>query len=1167
MKKFYNFTINLLLICVLTTGTIHAQLVVDPDSWSFQPQQIGTQSEEAVFIIENQGASTVSLSPEQISIVSQNEQSISLSVLTYNIWFDNQNWPARFAHMLGEIRDLDPDIIGLQEVIQRANLDNQAQMMADSLGYYYYFSSVDAETSSQRFGNAILSRYPIEESNWKALLPLNDYRTVAHIRINVEGNVIDVYNTHLHNVAVNTHIREEQILDMLNFIDQTTSNEYIFVTGDYNANPDWEEMELMYEDFYDVYPVFHENHLDPEHSTLNYNLGHQQRRIDYIFFNKASASTLIPGSAEVVIDEPDENGIYGSDHFGVFATFDFLSDADAFLLNNLDEAVELAPGESTQIGLIFAPFLTGEHLAFLSVADQQIPVNGEGFDATIYEFPWEEDFTNLDNSDIPMGWERNAENWGAFSSNYAGGETPEMVFWWQPVQEGEFFVQTPLINTAGLDSMNLSFRNVVDNFGDPGIYNLKVVTITGDQEHIIQQWTNPASIPAEEITVQINSSDHGIGEGIIRIAWIFEGSTDNLTRWAIDDVVLSAEPALEVNPGSFVFDPQEINSASEIKIFTLSNIGGGVLAISPDDISIEGDDQEEFQLFNLTEEVELGNMESIEIGISFFPQSEGLKSAYLTVLEHNITIEGIAYDPTIYELPWIEDFGSLTGGGIPLGWTRSTINWGAFNSDNAGGDAPEMVFWWQPESSGQFYLTSPQIITTGLDSLVLAFKYRVNNFGPPGNYTLKVIAIANETEYLINQWVNPDDIPANEFIAIIDSQNHGLGNDNFHLAWVFDGITDNITQWDIDDIMLMEIGDSPVPEVTPASYDFGQQSIDSASEPVEFTIRNIGGGTLSISADDITITGTDADAFILGNLDTPVDLGPFESTTIMVTFAPVTTGEKSAVLGVLNIDVPLSGIGTEPTDYFIYSDFSIPGFTNVEGFREIPGWAQGITATDITGEGEFGNVVLKLDYNLGIVDDQTAYWMWAFPSADISGYSQIVLFVKADEPVSDVKVQIFDTDGIQGNDGASYTYIDIENEWHSIIIPVSDFITMDWADNPPDMSKIQRIDLLFEEGVTQPQQTTVYVDLVGFSQDDVFVPEVNSPVTLNIYPNPASNFVNIQAETGAEITIMDISGRIILKTTAGSEIHLLDVSDFNKGIYLIQVQNQYGRMIKKLLIN
>ena len=121
--------------------------------------------------------------------------------MTYNIWFDSQNWPARFNYMLEEIRSEDPDVICLQEVIQRANLPNQAASMADSLGYYYVFTSRDPEGADKRFGNAILSRYPLEASNSVDLLPLNDFRTAIHAQIEVDGNVIDVYNTHLHNTA------------------------------------------------------------------------------------------------------------------------------------------------------------------------------------------------------------------------------------------------------------------------------------------------------------------------------------------------------------------------------------------------------------------------------------------------------------------------------------------------------------------------------------------------------------------------------------------------------------------------------------------------------------------------------------------------------------------------------------------------------------------------------------------------------------------------------------------------------------------------------------------------------------------------------------------------------------------------------------------------------
>src|SRR5690606_2358486 len=46
------------------------------------------------------------------------------SVLTLNIWHDQRDWPARKAIMVEEIRRLNPDVICLQEVLQRETLPN-----------------------------------------------------------------------------------------------------------------------------------------------------------------------------------------------------------------------------------------------------------------------------------------------------------------------------------------------------------------------------------------------------------------------------------------------------------------------------------------------------------------------------------------------------------------------------------------------------------------------------------------------------------------------------------------------------------------------------------------------------------------------------------------------------------------------------------------------------------------------------------------------------------------------------------------------------------------------------------------------------------------------------------------------------------------------------------
>lgn len=1151
------------------------QVQISPASFDFPDQQIMFSSQEQEFLVSNQGTGPVVILPEDIALVAQGAQSTHLSVLTYNIEADDGDWPGRFAYMLEEIRAIDPDVIGLQEVIQRANLDNQAMQMADSLGYYYYFDSVDDEDNVQRYGNAILSRYPIEETNFRALVPLNHYRKALHAKLNVHGNIVDVYNTHLHHRYLDHDIRMVQINDLLDFIEETNSGGLIFVTGDFNANPDWEEMEFMYEDFQDVYPLFHDNHLDPEHATLNHRMGHQMRRIDYVFFNRESLDYVVPLSAEVVLDHEHDNMEMESDHFGVFATFYHRSDADEFVLDGLDQMVELEAGESFELSLLFAPETVGMKQVYLTVTDEMVPVSGLAFDATVYDFPWHEDFGGMDDGQIPYGWEANADNWGVFSSDYAGGEPPEMVFWWEPASEGLFYVKSPPIQTKGLDSLMVSFRHSVDNFEDPGTYTLRLVSIAEDDDYLVVEWEDPGDIPSQEIQVQINKAQHGTGHGRIFLAWVFDGPTDNIIRWAIDDIEVKALPALEVLPSTYDFGEQQIHNPSDSVVFALTNIGGGFVHLDPDDIQIIGDDAPHFILHSIGESVLLGNQETAEVYVVFEPQETGEKIAYLTIGEQSYALGGYCYDPTITELPWMEDFSAQVQGGVPKGWERDTRNWEAFYLNNAGGEPPEMVFWWEPQKTGRFYLKTPEIVTNGMDTLALRMKYRVRNFQAPGQYTLSVISIADGEEYVIQEWVNPESIEPTNLSAIVSGQHHGVGSESFRLAWVFDGITNNIVSWNIDDIELAEPGDEPVPEVSPDRHHFGQQTIDTESDPYPFVIQNAGGGEWILDPDDIQITGSDADHFVLFNIEEEVTLALFESDQVGVSFAPRSAGNKQATLEIGELTADLEGWGTEPTDYFIYCDFSIVengvAYTNVYGYREVPAFASGgsLVATDYHGEGEFGGVVLKLDYDLALTDNFTIYYMWAYPYVDIGGYTHIVLYMKAEPHVTELKIRMQDTRGIQGTDGASYTYIDVETDWHRIMMPVTDFHTEDWAVNLPDMGIIQKIDLMFEKNTTQPSEGTVYVDLVGFSHGEVDVPEPDQTggFDLRIYPNPANERVWVYAKPGSLVRLQDINGKTLHEFRATSDIAHIDLSRYKKGMYLVRVVNKQKVQVQKLIIH
>ncbi len=95
---------------------------------------------------------------------------------------------------------------------------------------------------------------------------------------------------------------------------------------------------------------------------------------------------------------------------------------------------------------------------------------------------------------------------------------------------------------------------------------------------------------------------------------------------------------------------------------------------------------------------------------------------------------------------------------------------------------PRWVFNYNPVATGNFYLKSPVLNTTGYTQLTLSYKHHLDHYGTP--YTLKLMSIVGSTEYLIQQWVNPSvSIPAATVQNTLTAS-HGVGSDNLRLAWV-----------------------------------------------------------------------------------------------------------------------------------------------------------------------------------------------------------------------------------------------------------------------------------------------------------------------------------------------------------------------------------------------
>jgi len=99
------------------------------------------------------------------------------------------------------IRDVSPDLIGLQEVdvyCERSGYVDEVTELARLAGYPYYAFAKAISLGSGEYGTALLSRFPIEYFEVTALDSGNgENRSLGHGVVFIEGVRLDVFVTHL----------------------------------------------------------------------------------------------------------------------------------------------------------------------------------------------------------------------------------------------------------------------------------------------------------------------------------------------------------------------------------------------------------------------------------------------------------------------------------------------------------------------------------------------------------------------------------------------------------------------------------------------------------------------------------------------------------------------------------------------------------------------------------------------------------------------------------------------------------------------------------------------------------------------------------------------------------------------------------------------------------
>ncbi|MFF4659378.1 endonuclease/exonuclease/phosphatase family protein [Streptomyces sp. NPDC001381] len=184
-----------------------------------------------------------------------------MRVVTWNLWWRFGPWRERQKAILAVLRDLRPDVVGLQEVWAAADGENLAEWLADELGLHCAWAPSPAPERWRRrisaadsdgvdIGNAVLSRWPVTQRE-TLLLPapadLADGRMALYARLAAPAYDVPFFTAHLTSGPGASAVRREQVTALAGFVSRHSGGtpHPPVVTGDFNARPDSDEVRLF----------------------------------------------------------------------------------------------------------------------------------------------------------------------------------------------------------------------------------------------------------------------------------------------------------------------------------------------------------------------------------------------------------------------------------------------------------------------------------------------------------------------------------------------------------------------------------------------------------------------------------------------------------------------------------------------------------------------------------------------------------------------------------------------------------------------------------------------------------------------------------------------------------------------------------------------------------
>jgi endonuclease/exonuclease/phosphatase family metal-dependent hydrolase len=214
---------------------------------------------------------------------------------------------------------------------------DQAQAIAEGLGYYSAFASAWHIGGGLQFGNALLSRFPIVAAQ-SFMLPCeegDETRALLYCSVDAPCGKIPVFVTHLSWKLHQSDIRQQQVAFITARIKELAPVDQLsfppVLMGDFNAEPESDEIRYLrgyntrlgrsvyFADAFAVSGDGSPGYTYARDNTYALRAREPNRRLDYIFARGPDRALRgEPLTARRCFTEP-ERGVFPSDHYGVFA--------------------------------------------------------------------------------------------------------------------------------------------------------------------------------------------------------------------------------------------------------------------------------------------------------------------------------------------------------------------------------------------------------------------------------------------------------------------------------------------------------------------------------------------------------------------------------------------------------------------------------------------------------------------------------------------------------------------------------------------------------------------------------------------------------------------------------------------------------------------------------